>query len=55
MPISTIKKLWEKIDGRVLFVVGLLAGWATKGILIWISNWVLGKPIFKILFGWLFK
>lgn len=45
--LGTIKKLWEKIDGRVLFVAGLVVGWATKGILIWISNWVLGKPIFK--------
>lgn len=50
-----IKKMWEKVDGRVLFVVGLVAGWATKGILLWAKDWVTGWGVTKVLFGWLFK
>lgn len=49
-----IKKLWEKIDEKVFFVLGLIVGWATKGILIWLQNWIMAKPVFKVLFGWLF-
>ena len=50
-----IKRLWEKYDGRILFVVGWITGLATRGILIWVKNWILGWPVFKVLFGWLFK
>lgn len=49
-----IKRIWEKIDGRVLFLAGLVVGWATKGILIWLQNWVTNQPVIKVLFGWLF-
>jgi len=51
--LSFIKRMWEKIDGRVMFVAGIIVGWATKGILLWIKGWILGLPIFKVLFGWL--
>lgn len=49
-----IKRIWEKIDGRVLFLAGLVVGWATKGISIWLQNWVTRQPVIKVLFGWLF-
>lgn len=52
--LGIIKKLWEKYDGRILFVVGVIVGWATKGILIWVKDWVMGKALFRVLFGWLF-
>lgn len=52
--ISLIKRFWEKIDGRVLFLAGLIIGWATKGVLLWLKNWIVGQPVLKILFGWLF-
>lgn len=54
MPISTVKKLWEKIDGRVLFVAGWILGLATRGILISLENWVTNSWVWSKLFGWLF-
>ena len=53
MPISTIKKLWEKIDGRVGLLIGWIVGLATHGIWLSLKAWVEGSWLWSKLFGWI--
>ena len=57
--LTGIKKLWERIDGRIGFITGLITGLilglAAYGILLLLKEWIANNWLWSKLFGWIFK